>query len=98
MPISSFSSGLQTVISFLPGTYGTSLVRNHSMRGVLGEMAKDGVPAEVVDTLKDVLDCNLYFFDHKVSIGAMYAVLGLTVAVLIGVYVLMNKLKGTKAK
>ena len=31
MPISSFSEGLQKVVSFLPGTYGTSLVRNHSL-------------------------------------------------------------------
>ncbi|MBQ4053711.1 MAG: ABC transporter permease, partial [Clostridia bacterium] len=30
MPISSFSNGLQKVISFLPGTYGTSLFRNHA--------------------------------------------------------------------
>ncbi len=33
MPVSSFSSGLQKVISFLPGTYGTGLVRNHALNG-----------------------------------------------------------------
>ena len=38
MPISQFSEGLQKVISFLPGTYGTSLLRNHALRGVFEEM------------------------------------------------------------
>ena len=38
MPISSFSEGLQTVIKFLPGTYGTSLLRNHALGGVMKAM------------------------------------------------------------
>lgn len=93
MPISQFSDGLQKVLSFLPGTYGTSLVRNHAMRGVLEEMEAQGVPAEMVKGIKDTIDCNVYFFDKEVDIGAMYAILGITVAVLITVYVLMNVLK-----
>ncbi|MBQ8289092.1 MAG: ABC transporter permease [Clostridia bacterium] len=93
MPISSFGDGLQKVISFLPGTYGTSLVRNHSMQGVLAEMQAQGVPTDVINELKDVLDCNLYFFGTKVEVSAMYIILGVTVAALIGIYVLMNSLK-----
>ena len=38
MPVSSFSEGVQKVISFLPGTYGTSLLRNHAMRGAFEEV------------------------------------------------------------
>ena len=38
MPISSFGKGLQKIISFLPGTYGTSLIRNHTMQGALAEI------------------------------------------------------------
>lgn len=98
MPISQFSEGLQRVISFLPGTYGTSLVRNHAMRGVFAEMKEQGFPEEVVKSMRDVIDCNLYFFDHPVSEGAMYAILGGTVALLITVYVLMNVWKGTRVK
>jgi len=93
MPISSFGEGLQTVISFLPGTYGTALVRNHAMGGVLAEMEKVGIPKDAMDELRDVLDCNLYFFGNKVDIGTMYLILGLTVAALVAVYVLMNTLK-----
>ncbi|MBR4798727.1 MAG: ABC transporter permease, partial [Clostridia bacterium] len=29
MPIASFGAGLQKVLSFLPGTYGTALIKNH---------------------------------------------------------------------
>lgn len=97
MPTSQFSDGLQTVISFLPGTYGTSLLRNHAMRGALSELAEQGVPAEAVDGMRDVMDCNLYFFEQKVSMGAMVAVLILAVAVLLGLYILLNLRKMTKS-
>lgn len=93
MPISSFGEGLQKVLSFLPGTYGTALVRTHSMQGALAEMQDQGVPVEVIESLKDALDCNLWFFEEKVSVPAMYLILGGTVVVLIAVYILMNSLK-----
>lgn len=92
MPISQFGDGLQKVIMFLPGTYGTSLLRNHALRGVFAEMANSNFPPEVVEAVKDSVDCNLYFFDTKVSIGAMYAVLTISVAVIIGAYILLNRL------
>lgn len=92
MPISSFADGLQKVISFLPGTYGTSLLRNHMLRGVCAEMSESGFPDEVVELIRDSVDCNLYFFGTKVTVPAMYAVLcGATVA-LVCLYVLMNAL------
>ena len=93
MPISSFSEGLQTVISFLPGTYGTGLMRNHAMQGALGEMETQGIPLEVVNSFRDALDCNLYFFDNKVSIPAMYLILGTATLLLIGIYILLNVTK-----
>lgn len=93
MPISSFGSGLQKIVLFLPGTYGTSLVRNHAMRGVLAEMQNEGLPPEVIVSLKDALDCNLYFFGSQVSIPIMYLILGGTAALLIAVYILLNMLK-----
>lgn len=91
MPISSFGESLQKIISFLPGTYGTALIRNHSMHGVLKEIENQGIPSGVVEELKNSLDCNLYFFENQVSIPAMYMVVGVAVIVLIGIYVLLNK-------
>ena len=98
MPISSFGDGLQTVISFLPGTYGTSLMRNHAMRGALDAMVDEGLPKDVLATMRDAIDCNLYFFDNLVSEGAMYAVVGIFVAALVVAYVMMNYFKGRDKK
>ena len=96
MPLSQFSAGLRSAIMFLPGTYGTSLVRNHAMRGVIEEMGKEGLPDEFLEELKDNFDCNLHFFDVKVDVWVMYAVIVSAVALLIGLYVLLNVLKGKK--
>lgn len=93
MPLSSFDEGLRNVLSFLPGTYGTSLVRNHCMRGALSEIENQGLSSDFVEALKDSLDCNMYFFSEKVSIPVMYLILGGCVAVLVLAYVLMNKFK-----
>ncbi|MBR7146580.1 MAG: DNA polymerase III subunit alpha [Oscillospiraceae bacterium] len=45
MPISSFGEGLQKVVSFFPGTYGTSLLRNHTLNGVFTQMESSGITA-----------------------------------------------------
>lgn len=93
MPISQFDEGLQKVIMCLPGTYGTGLMRNHAMGGALRELESLQVPAEIVEELKTVVDCNLYFFGEQVSIPAMYLVIGGATVVLIAGYVLLNKMK-----
>ncbi len=87
MPISSFADGLQKVLSLLPGTYGTSLMRNHSLQGVIAQLEADGLPAEGVTALRDLLDCNIYFFDHTVPVWGMYCVLGGFTLAFLGVYV-----------
>ncbi len=93
MPISQFGEGLQNILSFLPGTYATSLLRNHMMRGVFAELKADGYPTEIIGILKDAIDCNIYFFDTKVSLPTMHLILGGSVVVLIGIYILMNVFK-----
>lgn len=98
MPISQFSDGLQKVISFLPGTYGTSLLRNHALRGVFEEMGDKGFPSEVVEAIRDSVDCNLYFYGDKVALNTMYLIVAGTVIVMIAVYILLNMLHGKKQK
>lgn len=93
MPISSFSKGLQHVISFLPGTYGTSLLRNHALQGVFAEMQSMHIPLEVITSMKDSIDCNVYFFGTAVNIPSMYIFLAITIVVLVTAYILINKLK-----
>lgn len=90
MPISNFSKGLQNVLSFLPGTYGTSLLRNHALNGVYAEMSSSGFPDDVVDSIRDSIDCNLYFFGNRVSIGCMYAVLFGAIVLFAALYTIIN--------
>lgn len=98
MPMSQFSDGLRNVMSFLPGTYGTVLVRNHAMRGVIEAMEKENLPTDFITGIRDNFDCNFYFMDHKVGLGTMYAVVGITIALLIGVYIMMNIIKNRKVR
>jgi len=81
------------VVVLLPGTYGTALVRNHAMQGVLAEMESEGLPAQVIESLKDALDCNLYLFDKQIELPVMYGVLGGSVLLLVLLYILLNACK-----
>ncbi|MBR2043509.1 MAG: ABC transporter permease [Clostridia bacterium] len=94
MPISTFSQGLQRVLSFFPGTYATALLRYHTLRSAF-EKAGEALPKELIDGLKDSVDYNVYFFEKQVSVSVMYAILIGTVVLLMSVYILMNKGKKT---
>ena len=92
MPMSNFGEGLQKVLSFLPGTYGTSLLRNHTMGGAFAEMERLGFPDQVVEAIRSSVDCNLFFFGHQVTNGQMYLILVGSTAVLMGLYVAFNRM------
>lgn len=98
MPISQFSDGLQKTVMLLPGTYGTSLVRKHALRGVFTELADMGIPQEAIGGMQSAVDYDLYFFGARVPVGVMYAVLGAAVLLLVGAYVLMHAFLRKKAK
>lgn len=95
MPISQFSSGIQTVISFLPGTYGTSLLRNRLMNGVMTEVEKQ-IPTELSDGLREAFDLKMSFLKHPVGVSEMYIILGAAVILLIFVYILLYAGKNTR--
>lgn len=96
MPISSFPEGLQKALGFLPGTYGTSLLRNHCLDGVFEEMQRQSLPGELITGFKDVVDCNLYVFDTRAEVSAMYAVLvGVTALLVLG-YILLCRFQKNK--
>ena len=90
MPVSNFGEGLQKFLSFLPSTYGTSMLKNHMMRGVFEEMEDIGFPEEVVDGIATSLDCNPKFFDHVVTVNEMILVMAACVVVLGGLYILLT--------
>ncbi|MDO4541340.1 MAG: ABC transporter permease [Bacillota bacterium] len=96
MPISQFNQGLQNVLSFLPGTYGTSLIRNHALAGVFTEMEARHYPDQVIEAIKDSVDCNIYFMGDKVDTTTMYIVLTAGILGLIAVYLLLNFIRSKK--
>lgn len=96
MPINSYNSGLKNVIMFTPGTYCTSLIRNHSLAGAFKEMSD--WPIETIKSIKDGIDCNLCLFDKQISIAGMYGIVLITILVLITIYIVINIVNGRKCK
>ncbi len=94
MPLSQFGEGLRGALSFFPGIYGTSLLRNHTMGGVLSEMSAEGISTDAIEILRDSVDCNVYFFGSKVSEPIMYLVLFGSVLMFLGIYVVMTLPRG----
>lgn len=75
MPISNFDSGIQKVLSYLPGTYGTSLIKNHMLHGIFQEMERNNLPEYVITSFKDSFDCNPVFHGHVVSVEQMLLIM-----------------------
>lgn len=96
MPISQFSEGVRTVLSFLPGTYGTSLVRNHALAGVYRALEEDGVPQAAIDAVRAIADCDVEFFGHAVELWQMYVIVGVSVLLCVGAFVLLSCVKRKK--
>lgn len=93
MPISNFSSGLQKALSYLPGTYGTSLVKNHMLNGVYKEMADTGLPSEAVTVIRNTLDCNPVFRGHVIGVSQMYLIMAGSIVVFGAAYLLIIMLR-----
>lgn len=92
MPISNFSEGLQTGMSYLPSTYGTSMLKNHMLRGIFEEMKDSGFPDEVVTGIADSLDCNPVFRGHTVTTTEMLMVMAGSVVLFGLIYLIMTTL------
>ena len=92
MPISNFGEGLQKVMSYLPGTYGTALIKNHMLRGVFAEMETKGFQVEVVNGIATSLDCNPTFQGHVVEPASMMLIMPGTVVLLGGLSLLITAL------
>lgn len=90
MPLSQFDSNLQNVLMCFPGTYGTGLLRNHMMNGVLNKLKNIGLNEIALTELSKTFDATLTFYGNKVSVLAMYLIVIITVVVLIGIYLIIN--------
>ena len=98
MPIATFGKGLQNVMSFLPSTYGTSLIKNHTMRGALSALTDAGMPTDAIMEIKRYNDLSLSFFGGEVSTLTMFLIIFGTVLLLLGIYVAINLPKNKKTE
>jgi len=89
MPVSQFSQGIRNFVSFIPGTYGTVLFRKYFLRGAIEEIGKT-IPTEYINNIKDGFDSNFYFFGRQVSAAGCFAVLGISVAVLLILFIFIT--------
>ena len=92
MPISNFGSGLQKALSYLPSTYATSLIKNHMLHGVFREMERKHYPDEMVEAIRDTLDCNPVFHGNVVSVNQMIGIMMGSIAVFGIIYYLVTLL------
>ncbi len=97
MPISQFSEGLAKALTCLPGTYATSLLRNHAMRGAIEELAAVGVPELNLELIREMTDIKIDFFGRIVPEGKMFAIIA-SAAVLVSLaYVLVCVMRSKRA-
>ncbi len=90
MPVSNFGDGLQKFLSYLPGTYGTSLLKNHMLRGVFAQMTEDGFSKQSVTEIAKSLDCRPMFRGEVVSTQEMIAVMAASILILGAVYLVVT--------
>ena len=90
MPISQFSKGIRDVVTLLPGTYVTSLIRNRIMHGVFLEMENMHVPEAMINGLKDSIDVNLYFNSMAVSTSTMVVIVAAAIVILLAGYMVVR--------
>lgn len=93
MPISQFSNTVHKIILCLPGTYGTSMIRNHFFAGVFREMRSLKYPNELITALQESVDCHLYFGNTLIEVSMMLTIMVVTILILVAIYVCLNRLK-----
>lgn len=90
MPLASYGTTLQNILMLLPSSYTTSLMRGVSLRGVLAELESSGIPQEAISSIREYQDVDLKFFGNAVPSFVPLVVVLCTVALLLGVYLILN--------
>lgn len=89
MPISQFTPAVRTFIKFLPGTYGTSLIRNHLLKSLFTKLGTK-VPADVMNVIHQSFDTSFTLMGHTVTQTMMYLIMTGTCVILLLIYISLN--------
>ena len=89
MPISQFTPAVRTFIKFLPGTYGTSLIRNHLIRSLFTKLGTK-VPVDVMNVIHQSFDTSFTLMGYTVTQTMMYLIMIFTCVILLLIYISLN--------
>lgn len=89
MPISEFAEGIRNIISVLPGTYGTTLLKSHLTTGYLDKIGESGVSGEAIEAIKKGFDLRLSVFGNEMGEEMLYAVMAAAIIALFLMFALV---------
>jgi multidrug/hemolysin transport system permease protein len=90
MPIGSLSPVFVNIISCLPGTYGTVLLRNLCLNDCFTQMQASGYDAQSLAYCRQGFDCDFSFFSTPVPPWACVLILILSTLLLITLYITLH--------
>jgi multidrug/hemolysin transport system permease protein len=90
MPIGSLAPVFGKIISCLPGTYGTVLLRNLCLNDCLAEMENAGYNAQAIAGVRNGFDCDFSFFGNTVSPWMCVIILLISVISFIAIYITLR--------
>ena len=90
VPLGSFSKGIQTVLSFVPGSHVAALYRNLLMSGVTENVANamgSNGGIEFLESIRNLFSLSLTMFNHKVSefLSFMYVTGSIVLALVLNI-------------
>ena len=92
MPISQFTPAVRVIIKFLPGTYGTALIRKHLLNSLFIKL-NTKVPSTIMNEIHQSFDTSFTLMGHTITTSMMYLIMIGTCFILLSVYILLNKFK-----
>ena len=92
MPISQFTPAVRAIIKFLPGTYGTALIRKHLLNSLFIKL-NTKVPSTIMNEIHQSFDTSFTLMGHTITTSMMYLIMIGTCFILLSVYILLNQFK-----
>ena len=89
IPISELSEQLHNIVSILPGTFGTNLIRRNLMGNAMDSIS-NMIGADQTQMLADTFDYNLYFCGAAIGVNSMVVSLIAVTVIMLLIYIFMS--------